>query len=144
MLPVFIIFFYEHLSVAMFKLSWLERSSIRPSEVGHLSIFTKGVYIKRCRLSVEVATLSINLNWIICPQKQVLQITKYWLNWACHKKGIKNVVSNLKLFECLRLANIIQTNRGTHILFARFLWQTKQLVIIICDSIDRSCFHFLW
>ena len=50
---------WEHLSVAMFELSWLERSPIRPSEVEHLSILPQGVYIKKCRLKVENANLSM-------------------------------------------------------------------------------------
>ena len=40
-------------------LSRLERLSIRPWEVGNLSILTQGAYIERCRLKVEDATLSI-------------------------------------------------------------------------------------
>ena len=61
MLPVFIVFLYEHLLVAMFELYWLERSLIRPQEAGHLSIFAQGAYIERCRLKVEDATLSIDM-----------------------------------------------------------------------------------
>ena len=59
-LPVYSIFLYEHLSVAMFDSSWLERSSIRLQEAGHLLIITQGAYIKRCRLKLKAATLSMN------------------------------------------------------------------------------------
>ena len=51
---------YEHLLVVLFKLFWLERSSIGPSGVDHFLIFTQGAQIKKCRLKVEVAMLSIN------------------------------------------------------------------------------------
>ena len=45
----------------MFKLSFLEKSSIRPLEVVYLLLLKQGACIKRCRLKLEVATLSIDL-----------------------------------------------------------------------------------
>ena len=87
MLPVFIIFLYKHLSVAMLELSRLQRSWIRLQEVGHLSILTQDAYIQRCRLKLVDATLSIYEYWIVTEITVEYRI--YYLKYLDNEKDLK-------------------------------------------------------
>ena len=74
----------------MFGLSRLERSSIRLLEVGHLTILTQGAYIKRYRLKVEVAALSMFYHTIIKQATHVLYIGANIVSTCLNKVALDN------------------------------------------------------
>ena len=73
MLPVFIVILYEHLLVAKFELSWLERSSTRPQLDVHFSICTKGGYMERCRL-----ILCLKSEYVLISLSDTYQMNYVW------------------------------------------------------------------
>ena len=92
MISVFIIFLYEHLSVAMFDLDRKERSSIILQEVVNCWIMFRLYIIERCRLQVENATVSLHD-----------QIIQYWPNFRVSEIQIDKLMISIFAPICFKL-----------------------------------------